>query len=267
MNAKKSPVASQVTHKKNITPLFFEGLPAIPAGSIEEDKATSDIQTEIIKTASSINNGSLFVIDLRKRSFVFVSEHDLFLSGFSSGDVLNMGYEFFPKTVHPDDLALFIRIHCIILKYLLSPDCDTQEIDYFAFNYRLLNHGQPLMVYQKMAFICTDGYPTKSICQLYSSAIRNVGNLELLYKNKNEYSSYSFKNHRWQRREILKLTDREKDILKLAKQGNSSKEIADKLCTAEKTIRNTETGLYQKLGVHSMLEATTFATNHHLIFV
>jgi DNA-binding NarL/FixJ family response regulator len=97
--------------------------------------------------------------------------------------------------------------------------------------------------------------------------IHKPGNLEIYFNDRKKGSLYSFKKQQWQQQEPLRLTNREKDILKLAMQGKCNKEIADILHISEKTVRNIETTLYKKLNIHSMCEAIIYATNHRMIFV
>jgi DNA-binding CsgD family transcriptional regulator len=252
--------------KESVTPLFFHNNHSIPASSGENEEI-SEVQIEIFKSMSTIANGSFYVIDFHKQCFLFVSNHDLFLSGFSPDDIMEMRYDFFPKIVHPDDLPLFINVHHVILQYLFESDSSQLGIDYFAFNIRLMNHGLPLMVYHKMTPIFKKSYANIGIYHLSSSVIHKSGNLEIFFHNGKTSNLYSFKRQQWQPRELLSLTNREKDILKLSKQGKCNKEIGDILHVSEKTIRNIETTLYEKLNVHSMCEAIIYTTNHRMIFV
>jgi DNA-binding CsgD family transcriptional regulator len=262
----KNETMNGLLQEKSMTSLFFNHIHSAPASS-GGNEAISEFQTETFKHLSTIANGSVYVIDFHKRCFHFVSNHDLFLSGFSPGKVLKMGYDFFSEIVHPDDLPLFIDIHRAILKYLSEPAGNLPEMDYFAFNIRLMNHGLPLMVYHKVVPVFIRGYARMAVFHLSSSVIPQSGNLEIYFSDRNRNSLYSFIKQQWQPQETLRLTNREKAVLKLSKQGKCGKEIGDILHVAEKTIRNIETTLYQKLNVHSMCEAIIYATNHRMIFV
>ncbi len=51
------------------------------------------------------------------------------------------------------------------------------------------------------------------------------------------------------------LTNREKEIFLLLIANQSTKDIADKLCISEKTVRNHISNVIQKLGVESRIQA------------
>jgi PAS domain S-box-containing protein len=61
------------------------------------------------------------------------------------------------------------------------------------------------------------------------------------------------------------LTKREFQILELLAQGANTEQIAGQLVIGISTVRNHIQHILQKLGVHSRLEAVTYARDHHLI--
>ncbi|MDR0835308.1 MAG: LuxR C-terminal-related transcriptional regulator [Tannerella sp.] len=215
---------------------------------------------------------AVYIIDFQRQCYHYVSEHDFFLCGHSPKSVKKMGYDFYSKVVHPEDMMLWAKMHNTILKCLTDPDSPKNEINYFSCTFRLINPSKTkskpdyLMAYQKLKPVWSNGQLQFGICLLSCSVIHDSGHLRIHYKNNPACDEFSFKQRKWCRQKKVSLTDRQRDILIFAKQGKSNKDIADILCVSEKTIRNIEMMLYQKLGVNSMLEAVIFATNHQLIF-
>ena len=60
------------------------------------------------------------------------------------------------------------------------------------------------------------------------------------------------------------LTAREREIVTLVAQGNSTQRIADALCISDKTVRNHLASIYSKLGVSDRLELALYAVKHRL---
>lgn len=60
------------------------------------------------------------------------------------------------------------------------------------------------------------------------------------------------------------LSRRELEVLQLMAQGASTSVAADRLHVSRATIRNHVQNIFEKLGVHSRLEAVAFATKHRL---
>ena len=54
------------------------------------------------------------------------------------------------------------------------------------------------------------------------------------------------------------LTQREREVLELLSQGLENREIADKACLSERTVRNYLSSIYEKLGVSNRTQAVLF---------
>lgn len=65
---------------------------------------------------------------------------------------------------------------------------------------------------------------------------------------------------------IATLTAREREVISMIVQGKGAlnKELADKACISERTLRNHLTAIYQKLDVANRLELYVYATKHGL---
>jgi len=63
------------------------------------------------------------------------------------------------------------------------------------------------------------------------------------------------------------LTERERDVLKLLVEGYSTKEIADILEIAPKTVEGHKTNLMDKLGIHNRVELVKYALRKGIITV
>jgi DNA-binding NarL/FixJ family response regulator len=61
------------------------------------------------------------------------------------------------------------------------------------------------------------------------------------------------------------LSDREKQVLRLIAEGNTSKQIAEMLSISVKTVIAHRTNLMQKLGIHNRVQLINFAIAHGLV--
>ena len=61
------------------------------------------------------------------------------------------------------------------------------------------------------------------------------------------------------------LTDREREVLQLVAESNSTKEIASKLCISVKTVDNHRTNLMRKLNLHDVASLTRYSLEIGLI--
>jgi DNA-binding CsgD family transcriptional regulator len=255
----------------NITHFFESNLET----SQKENENDLDIDNYLraIKEVSNIMTESLYVVDLHKRSFLFVADHDLFLCGHSPEEVTQLGYAFYPQIYHPDDLHLHTDIQDVIRKHLYASGADLSDLNYYSFTLRMRNYleygqrSEYLMVYHRVRPVIIREKMQIVFYALSSSVIEKSGNLRIYYKTNLTFDEYSFEVKRWQKRKVEKLTKQEQRILKLAKQGKNAVEISKSLCLSYHTVRNEKMRIFDKLGVHSIEEAIVFATNHRMIFV
>ncbi len=67
------------------------------------------------------------------------------------------------------------------------------------------------------------------------------------------------------KKEDVRLTKREKDVLVLLVKGNSNKEMADAMFISEKTVKNHLTSIFRKLGVKDRTQAAVYALKNHIV--
>lgn len=63
----------------------------------------------------------------------------------------------------------------------------------------------------------------------------------------------------------VRLTKREKDVLDLLVKGNTNKEMADAMFISEKTVKNHLTSIFRKLGVKDRTQAAVYALKHNIV--
>ena len=242
----------------SITPQFYKDVPEITGNENESIRFNFEY-------FSSISTEALYVIDFLKRGFHFVANRPFLLGGHNVEEALSLGYDFFPKVICDRDIPLFAEMHSAILRHLCIMT-ESDKLNYFSFNFRIKYETGTLMVYQKLKPVFVGGQIRYGICLLSHSEMDTPGHLYAYYNNDSDYDYYSMEERQWRMSTKPLLSDREKKILIMAKQGKTRKEIAKSLCIEIQTLWNYSSFIYKKLNVHSMLQAIISATNRHLIF-
>lgn len=214
---------------------------------------------------ASMSLETVYMLDFLKKCFLFVSDRNTFLSDHSVEEVLSLGYDFFPKVIHIEDLPLLKDIHKVILQRLNGMN-DLVNINYFSFDLRIKNESRYIMVHHKLKPVFVSGKVRFGIYLLISSVLKKSGHLRVHYNNGIDFDEYLFNSKKWRKGTGQILSIQEKNILKLAKQGRTNNEIAHELHLSSHTIRNIKTSIFQKLNVRSMIQAVIYAANRHLIF-
>jgi DNA-binding CsgD family transcriptional regulator len=244
---------------ESITPQFFAGVDDI-AGDENNDTLPFGIYD-----FSNMCVEAVYVIDFLKRGFHFVGRHDLFLCGHTVDEAMADGYDFYPKIVCPKDLPLLMNMHAAILRRIQSIN-HPEAINYFSFFIRIKNGSKFLMTYHKLKPVFVEGQLRYGICIMVSSVLQRSGHLRTYYFDDKCFDEYSTGKDKWVRHKIKPLTARERDVLQLAKQGKSVKEIAHALNISPNSVKNVLAALYLKFSLNGMMQAVIFATNHRLMF-
>ena len=246
--------------------MFFDTIRVnLESESESKAKTLMDNYLELWKASSKIIKESIYVIDFHKKCFRFVSDQGIFLCGHTSEEVLQLGYQFYRKVIHPEDLPLLAKIHQIIFHCFSRQDALIRDLDCVVFNFRMRCGKKYLMASHKAVPLIVNDSVRLAICTVSDSILQTSGNL-YAYCNKGKIRYvYSFEGKRWKLDTQITLTLREKDILKWAKRGKTVNEIADILCLANQTLRNQKVELFDKLGTKNMIQSIIFAENHFLI--
>jgi DNA-binding CsgD family transcriptional regulator len=254
---------------ESITSKFFEG---IREDSISTDEST-DSYLSGIKDSSSLSPGGVYLMDFQKRCLPLVSHRDIFLCGHSFELAAQSGYDFFSETVHEKDLKLFIKIHRTILKskYIADPEQHSQ-IKYFYFTLRVKDHPQIypkpnyLMLCHKIKPVFINGKIRYGLCAITISRMLKPGNLRVYFNNDRKPEEYDFNIGAWIKCNPEPLTEREIEILRLAKRGFNEREIAEQMGRTYDRVRHIISDICQKLGVKTLEQAIIHASNHLMLF-
>ena len=66
-------------------------------------------------------------------------------------------------------------------------------------------------------------------------------------------------------REVVPLTEREREVLKLVSQGKNNQEIAEELCVRDVTVKTHLNTVFKKLKVKSRTQATLLAIQMNIL--
>jgi DNA-binding CsgD family transcriptional regulator len=208
----------------------------------------------------------VYLVDFVERRFLFVGNNDIFLCVHSVEDAMTLGYGFYPRVVHKDDLSLLKEVETAILNrfYEIS---DIGNVNYFSFSVRIGRKTKYLMVNHKVKPVLINGQIRYGVCLLSNSVLSVSGSLRAHHYQYMHQEDYLQRRKKWERNKDMILTLREQEILLMTSQGKSARDIADTLCISYNTFRNQKSSIYRKLNVHSMTQAVMCAFIHRLAFV
>jgi DNA-binding CsgD family transcriptional regulator len=234
------------------------------------DRDYKAIQSYIVeaKTFSHTIYQSVYIIDYYKRGFVYVSDNPLFLCGRSATVVQKMGYLFYFYHVPKEDLELLLEINEAgfsfynelpiedRLKYSISYDFRLMQANKHFF---LINHKLVPLVLDKSSNIWL------ALCIVSASSNSKPGNIIIQNNNGDKIFKYDTEKKFWKKLPSIKLTNTEKEVLLLSRQGLTMKEIAERLFVTIHAVKLTRGKILDKMNVTNISEAIASAANYRLI--
>ncbi|MDW7693764.1 LuxR C-terminal-related transcriptional regulator [Flammeovirgaceae bacterium SG7u.111] len=196
-----------------------------------------------------------------KKEFLDVSSSFTEIFGYPKQSIVGKK-EFFQKNIHADDEDLFLGFFNMLPKgekakinkhqraWLLDKmKCRVKHRD---------GHWKEIIIYSFTYFIEIRGWHKVG---MLTEAQSRAGN--------NEFSVIGKQAKReavsWEKKERVKVSKRESEVLALLGQGMIAKEIADKLCISTSTVITHKKNLINKMGVKNTAQLISKASNMLLL--
>jgi DNA-binding CsgD family transcriptional regulator len=210
----------------------------------------------------------VYVIDYEKMAFEYVSENPLFLCGYSSEEVLDMGYDFYFKNVPEGDLELLNLINDAGFDFYKKLPGNAKKLYSITYDFNLVNKdGKHILINHKLTplFLTSDDQLWKAMCIVSISHHKNAGNVCIHKQGTEETWELNIENNVWRKSEKPKLTKRETEILRLHAQGLTISQIAEKIFVSPDTVKYYRRRIFERLGVNNIVEALSYAVNNKII--
>lgn len=209
----------------------------------------------------------VYIIDCSKQEFLHVSENMGYLCGVSADRIKDLGYRFFLDYVPEADQQMILEVNSkgfdLYNEIPLSGRMDySMTYDFHIINgkrQRLVNHTLTPMS------LTRDGHVWLALCTLTLSANNLPGHIIMKIDGDNKYYEYSLAKHQWRSKNMISLSEVEREILILSAQGYTMHDIGDRLCKSVDTIKGYKRNLFVKLGVRSITGALSLAINYRLL--
>ncbi len=246
---------------------FFSFKNTVNDISSEEEKQTANY-LEPIKAFARTTYKSIYVIDYQKKGFEYVSDNPLFLCGHTAKEVQEMGYAFYFKYVTKPDLDLLLKINTVGFEFYEKTPIEERRSYTISYDFHIKNQeGKKILINQKLTplFLTKDGKIWKAICIISLSDAQESGNIKVYKKGDNKIFKYDLEGDFWKATESIKLTSREKEILRYSTRGYTINEVAEAIFVSPDTVKFHRRKLFEKLEVVNISEAIANATNNKLI--
>ncbi|MBT2619361.1 MULTISPECIES: response regulator transcription factor [Chryseobacterium] len=235
----------------------------------DEDKLQFGDYLEVVKSFAKITYQSVYVIDYKEMKFEYVSNNPLFLCGYSSEEVFEMGYEFYFNNVPKEDLELLSMINTLGFDFYdkLPKDAD-RKLYSISYDFHLKGkYDKPVLINHKLTplFLSGNGSLWKSLCIVSISHNQKAGNVTINKQGSDQLWKLDLSKKIWITENKPTLKEKELKILRLYAQGLTINQIAERIFVSPDTVKYYRRKIFDTFGVKNFTEALAFATNHKII--
>lgn len=235
----------------------------------EYDKKQFGYYLDVVKSFAQITYRSVYVIDYEKMEFEYVSHNPLFLSGYTAEEVKKMGYDFYFKTLPPEDLKLLGLINMAGFDFYDNlPNDEDRKLYSISYDFHLKGkYEKPVLINQKLTpmFLNEKGMVWKSLCVVSLSHSKTAGNVVINKQGSGQWWKLDIATKTWGSVGKPTLKDRELEVLRLYAQGLTISEIANRICVSPDTIKYYRRKIFETFEVKNFAEALYFAVDNKII--
>lgn len=233
-----------------------------------QDVSQTENYLEVAKAFAKLTYQSIYIIDYEKRGFEYVSDNPLFLCGLTPKDVELLGYDFYFKYVGEKDLNLLLKINQIGFDFFDNLPLEQRKNYTISYDFSIINDKKnSILINHKLTplFLNKEGKIWKAMCIVSLSPNHSSGNIIISDTHSANIFEFNLETDSWERKQKVKLSDRETEILSLYAGGLTINEIAEKIFISSDTVKFHRRKLFEKMGVDNITEALSYATHNKLI--
>lgn len=221
-----------------------------------------------LKSISKLMNLSCYLIDYSRKNFPYVSQHPLFLSGYSVSEVKELGYDFYLKVVSEEDLRLLSEFNRKGAEFFYKIPLHRRKECYISYDFALMHrNGSKTRINHKLipVLLTEAGDIWIALCLVSLSVESSSGNAFIQFLDNGEKFQYSRIRKCFKSAEMPRLSERERIVLQHLAQGCTTTEVAISLNISRDTVKYHRKRICVKLSVRNITEAVYFAANNRLI--
>lgn len=233
-----------------------------------DERAAPTDYLDAVKAFARLTYESVYVINYETMTFEYVSDNPLFLCGYSTAEVLAMGYDFYFKHVPAADLALLEIINEAGFDFFAALPGDDKMPYSITYDFHLLpREGKQTLINHKLTPLVLDRDQRmwKSMCIVSLSHHKTAGNVCIYKQGSDDMWELDTARKVWVKSVKPVLTEREIEVLRLHAQGLSIDEIAARVFVTADTVKYYRRRIFETLGVKTIAEALSYAVGRRIV--
>lgn len=227
------------------------------------DDATLNIVISAVKAFARSTCRGIYVVDLAKRDFLYVSDNLEIWLGTPREDIKKKGLEFFFDYVPSREQQVLQEVNTKGLAMFNGLPLGERGDYSLSYDFHIMCGKKKRLIHHLITplLMSEDGQIRFVLCSISLSHRNTMGHFVMHSIGSKSYYEYLLREHCWKEKHIPKLSEVEREVLALSAQGYTMTEMADVLCRSLDTVKACKKKLFSKLGVRNIAGALSFVTN------
>ncbi len=237
----------------------------------ELDYTLMDRHRELLTQLARVSNCGITVFDMHRRGHTFASYNFANLFGYDMARIEEKDVEYFDSLVHPDDMPMVMRNGIAALRHFMQEE-NRHKLGHgkLISEYRIRGQEGYIRVIEQFQVLEFDakGNIWLSLCVMDISPdqgpFKGVQS-KLVDCHSGEVIPLEKLDREFPDPQAPTLSEREKGVLRLVRDGYLSKEISERLTISVHTVNTHRQRILEKLNVDNSMEAVGYASRYGLI--
>ena len=234
--------------------------------TLEELRQMYSPYIETAKAISQISHQGVYLADIKRQRFIFLSDHDLIKWGIEEEKIYEKGFEYLADFTHADDRKVLERgFRDLLLRYKQIKPEDRKNF-VVMLNFRIKIGKKSFKLYHKVTPLAFNdsGMPELVLGVVSQSLSKHTGGIYAGIAGTTQFFYFHTEDMCWKDFAPVQLSDREKEMLRLSMLGYTLNDIAEEMNLTPVAIKKYRGQVNDKFGVNNIPEAVAYSISCYI---
>lgn len=232
----------------------------------DKDYAQLNALLNAIKAFARSTYQRVYIVDYFKQDILYVSDDLACLYAEDTNSSLWNNSDIFLEKIPVDDKKLVLEINASSIKFFDRIPKEERTHYSLSYDFHMVNEEKTILFHHCATpiLLTKEGKIWLSLCTLSPSTRKKSGQARIHKNGASLFYEYNFSMHQWEEKNMIQLSEYEREVLLLSLQGHTMTEISAHLCKSIDSVKSYKRTLFAKLRVKNISEALAYAINYKL---
>ena len=215
---------------------------------------------EMAKAMSQISHHIVYLFSVKQHRFIYFPVHELGKLGIKDDEIYGENFEYLPNFISAEDTKILEHGFRSLKQCYSQINLEDRERFVIMFNFKLEINNISYKLYHKLSPLAfnKDGMPELALGKVSLSTFKQSGGIYAGIIGTKRFFSFLPQDMYWKSFEPVRLSNREKEMLRLSMLGYTLNDIAKEMNLTPEAIKKHRQQVNDKFGVKNIAEAVAY---------